>query len=163
MPASPGTGVFGTGDHIGVAGSSGSGRALYLPLDRQHIRQSLRRNWFQSFPFDPPPQLPRLGRAGDVLAATVQIDEVNIARLWFCAIGNRNPACALGRDFVQPNDSGYQPIRNQPARYPRPGMGSGLSGMRNIVRRPCGSTGCGADFINPLDVLSELSELGNSV
>ena len=51
------------------------------------------------------------------------------------AIGNRNPACALGRDFVQPNDSGYQPVRNQPARYPRSGMGSGLSGMRNIVRR----------------------------
>jgi hypothetical protein len=170
------------------------------------------------------------------------------------AIGNRNPACALGRDFVQPNDSGYRPVRNQPAWYPRSGMGSGLSGMRNIVRRfylrmalgqsaselktqtieqpssgisracrtntieprakpirraptshqrrragndppaarpaagaagsralvldhhahqhnclvqtlsrPCGNTGCGADFINPLDVLSELSELGNSV
>ena len=197
LPASPGTGIFGTGDNIGVLGESARGRGVIgnsvsaaeigvygqslavspSPCRPVRVKEysgqvttlalrgragAARRciyHWIANTsasrsgaigssrtaasqcrnpsapPFDPPPQLPRLGRAGDVLAATVQIDEVNIARLWFCAIGNRNPACALGRDFVQPNDSGYQPVRNQPARYPGPGMGSGLSGMRNIVRK----------------------------
>ena len=147
LPASPDTGIFGTGDNIGVLGESARGRgvignsvsAAEIGVYGQSLAVSpgpcrpvrvqeysgqvttlaLRGRvgaagrciyyWIANTsasrsgaigssrtaasqcrnpsapPFDPPPQLPRLGRAGDVLAATVQIDEVNIARLWFCA------------------------------------------------------------------------------
>lgn len=93
----PGTGVFGTGDNVGVSGASRTGRGgVFTTGSRSDppVAQA------QLVPVEVPPadvaisappnrdftpRLPKLGAAGDMLALTVpaQAEEV-IARLWFC-------------------------------------------------------------------------------
>jgi len=83
LPVSPGTGVFGTGDSIGMAGTSFSGRGgvfstgspTHPPVAQAQLVPVL-------VPIadtasvapprqDPPPRLPRLGQAGDLLAVSL--------------------------------------------------------------------------------------------